>query len=467
LLDGRFAAGDWPGAGGCQVPAGRLYETVEGPCWLAEVRYPLQHRHGDYQLGAWLELPRLGLGCLVKDAALPPIDPREVVFLDTETTGLAGGTGTAPFLIGLASLEQAAPARWPPPGPDDRPNGWPLAAETSPPGWPTADDRSARARALLARPEPVAGVQGSGRGASSTPVLVVRQLFMRDFGEERAVLTALAGLLEPFRYVVTFNGKSFDLPLIETRYVLARLPWRWRPARHFDLLHPARRLWRQRLASCSLVSLEQALLGHWRESDVPSWAIPSLYAAYLRHGEVQPLGRIFEHNRQDLLSLATLLSLLSRRLAEPLGAGLETDELLAVGRLYAELGLRGEACACLEAAAAGAEGPARQRALLQLALAARRAGRYQRALELWQELAVGPTAPLALIELAKHHEHRRGDLTTALALVEEALGLLDWREARDGPHRWRRERLDLEQRFARLTRKRQAGPRPAARTGQP
>jgi uncharacterized protein YprB with RNaseH-like and TPR domain len=442
--DGERPANDRSSLNGVEALPGRLEETDEGLCWLVESRYPLEHRHGEHQLGAWLNLPSLGLGCLVKDAGLPPVDPRQVVFLDTETTGLAGGTGTVAFLIGLAYLEPVVPG------------GWAASRDVGP--------GRAQASSVAAAGADPANEVGN---PPAPPALVVRQLFMRDFGEERAVLAALARLLEPFRYVVTFNGKSFDLPLIETRYVLARLPWGWRPAQHFDLLHPSRRLWRQRLASCSLLALEQALLGHWRQADVPSWAIPSLYAAYLRYGQAEPLRRVFEHNRQDLLSLATLLSLLGRRLADPLRAGLEVDELLAVARLYDELGLRREACACFEAAAGRAVGPERQRVVWRLALAARRAGRYERARALWQELAVGPTAPLALIELAKHHEHRRGDIPLALALVEEALSLLDLREARDGLHPWRRERLDLERRLARLLRKRGAGLRPGPAPGRP
>lgn len=383
-----------PGSVEASALPGRSFETSAGPCLLHEARLPLDHRHGLEPLGGWLELPPRALACLARDPTLTTVDPHQVVFLDTETTGLAGGTGTVAFLVGLAHLEPSSDA------------------------------------------------------------LVIRQLFMRDFGEEPALLLALTELLAPFRHVVTFNGKSFDLPLLETRFVLARLHQRWRPERHFDLLHPARRLWRERLGSCSLGTLEAALLGHWRQADVPSWAIPSLYAAYLRLGQTEPLHGVFDHNRQDLLSLAALLGLLGRRLAEPLGEPLEADELLAVGRLYDELGLRQEACACLEAALARAEGPLRQRVAVRLALAARRTGRYQRALDLWRELSVGRAAVGALIERAKHDEHRRGDLGAALALVEQALALLELREARDGSDAWRRERADLDRRLARLLRKR-------------
>ena len=373
------------------------FQTEAGPCLVVETRYPLDHSHGGLELGACLALPPLGLVCLAKDPALGQVDLRQVVFLDTETTGLAGGTGTTAFLVGIASF----------------------------------------------RSDPIVGEQ-----------LVVRQLFMRDFGEERAMLLALVDELTPFRYVVTFNGKSFDLPLLETRYTLARLSRRrWQPERHFDLLHPARRLWRELLGGCSLAILEEAVLGHRREADVPSWAIPGLYAAYLRLGESGPLQRVFSHNRHDLLSLAALATRLAHRLAAPLTSGLGPEELLAIGRLYNELGLGADAIGCLELALAQAEPPLRTRIALLLARLYRRRGRYDEAQALWGSLARGAAALTGLVELAKHHEHRGRDPRAALEYVEQALVVLELREARDGAPRWRAERMELERRYARLRRK--------------
>ena len=376
-------------------------QTPAGPCLLYEERYPLDHRHGGVELGACLELPALAFACLAKNVGLTEVDLSQGVFLDAETTGLAGGTGTTAFLVGIAHFAMGEPV-----------------------GAPSA--------------------------------FVIRQFFMRDFAEERAMLLALAEALEPFRYVLTFNGKSFDLPLLETRYVLARLARRWQPDLHFDLLHPARRLWRTRLEGCSLAVLEEAVLGHRRDADVPSWAIPGLYVAYLQRGDVGALRRVFSHNRHDLLSLAALATHLGRRLADPLAAGLGPDELLGVARLYEQLGLQAEARACLEAALAGAThgSPVRPRVQLVLALYCKRAGHRDRALQLWRELAVGPGALPGLIELAKHHEHQRRDPAAALEVVEQALAIVELREARDGASCWRAERTDLERRLARLLRKR-------------
>ena len=162
-------------------------QTVAGSCLVYEERYPLDHRHGSDLLGACLEIPARGLACLAKRPHLGDVDLRQAVFLDTETTGLAGGTGTTAFLVGIGFFAPTNPG---------------LAPDS----------------------------------------FVVRQFFIRHFGEERAMLLALSEALAPFRNVVTFNGKSFDLPLLETRYVLARLPRLRPPELHFDLLHPARRL---------------------------------------------------------------------------------------------------------------------------------------------------------------------------------------------------------------------------------
>lgn len=427
-----------PEPGTSDLP-GHEIETAAGRCLLYEERYPLDHRHGGTELGACLELPPLAVACLARRRQLDALDLRQAIFLDTETTGLAGGTGTTAFLVGIGYFERVG-AQFIAPYPVAADEGAMNCAPTTPnPHHPQPTTYSA-----THHPTP-------------TTHFVIRQFFMRDFAEERAMLLALAEALERFRYVVTFNGKSFDWPLLETRYVLARLACPRPPELHLDLLHPSRRLWREQLESCSLGVLEEAILGHRRDLDVPSWAIPGLYAAFLRYGEAGPLRRVFTHNRHDLLSLVTLASQLGRRLADPLTCNLGALELLAIARLYEEIGSRDEACACLEVALEHTEQPLRGRVQLLLALYCKRAGHRERAFELWRELTLGPQAPISLVELAKHHEHQRRDPNAALAVVERALAALELREARDGSVRWRAERADLEKRLARLLRKRGSG----------
>src|SRR5439155_19417396 len=194
-------------------------------------------------LGAALAAP-LDLLSAVSRAATTVGDPRSLLFLDAETTGLAGGTGTYAFLVGAAWLE---------------------------------DDR-----------------------------LILAQHFMRDFDEEPALLAALRALLERANAVVTFNGASFDLPLLETRFIMARQSW---PAAlsHLDLLRPSRRVWTSCFADCRLATLEREVIGVVRDDDIPGALIPALYFDFLRSRRAAPLARVLAHNRDDILTQVGLL----------------------------------------------------------------------------------------------------------------------------------------------------------------
>src|SRR2546426_255155 len=154
--------------------------------------------------------------------------------------------------------------------------------------------------------EPLERVVGGELVETGAGSLVVAQLFMRDLDEEPALLAALAPLLERAGGVVTFNGAGFDLPLLETRFVLARRRW---PATlpHLDLLRPSRRVWTGCFDDCRLGTLERDVLGLAREEDVPGALIPSLYFDWLRRRRAAPLARVFAHNRDDVLSLAALV----------------------------------------------------------------------------------------------------------------------------------------------------------------
>src|SRR5213593_832262 len=194
-----------------EVLGGELVETGAGPLLVVRREYPLTHTHGREPLGPAFTAP-LDLLSAVARAETPAGDSRGLLFLDTETTGLAGGTGTYTFLVGVGRLD-------------------------------------------------------GGR-------FVVTQYFMRDFDEEPALLAALVPLLEQAAGVVTFNGSAFDLPLLETRFVLARRRWPG-DCFHLDLLAAARRLWSARLADCRLGTLEQHVLRFTREDDLPGAMIPA------------------------------------------------------------------------------------------------------------------------------------------------------------------------------------------------
>jgi uncharacterized protein YprB with RNaseH-like and TPR domain len=341
-----------------RVVDGELLDTGQGSVVVVRREYPLAHRHGGEPLGDVLAAPLPLLARTARvEAEIAGADG--LLFLDTETTGLAGGTGTYAFLVGAALV---------------------------------VGDR-----------------------------VVVTQFFMRDFDDEPALLTALEPLLARAGAVVTFNGAAFDLPLLETRFVLARRRWPGTLA-HLDLLRPARRVWTGWLADCRLATLESAVLGLAREDDVPGAMIPLLYFDYLRSRRAAPLRRVFEHNRHDVLSLIALVGWFGRALAD--GTGLRAEELAGLGRLWEPVDLeRGLACyrAALQA---GLPAPVARWARLRLAWWEKRAARWEAACALWEAARRHDVFdPRPWEELAKFHEHRARDLSAARAVVEDALGL--------------------------------------------
>ena len=221
-INGRYArpaSGAAPAAAVEEVFDGTIVETPRGRHVEREQLYGRLDRHGSYEI-SWMEdLPADLLGP-ISSGAIPPSPPHRWAFLDTETTGLSGGTGTCAFLAGVGRL-----------------------------------------------------TAGGFR---------VRQFFMRDFADEPSLLWALAGHLGEFDVVATYNGAAFDQPLLETRYRLARQPTPFARLAHLDLLFGARRLWKLRLESCRLVELENRILGVERQGDVPGAMIPDLYFDYVR-----------------------------------------------------------------------------------------------------------------------------------------------------------------------------------------
>lgn len=368
---------------------GTLCHTVGGPCFVAERVYPLTHRHGAESLSGFLTLATRAMACLARGRVPETLDHREILFLDTETTGLSGGTGTFVFMVGLGFFD---------------------------------DDR-----------------------------FVVRQYFMRHHAEEPAMLAALNGVFPRFRVVVSFNGKAFDIPLLSTRFVTSRLTSALRTEAHIDLLFPSRRLWRDRLESCSLATIERAVLGHVRRGDVASWLIPELYLSYVRGGDARPIAQVFEHNLADILSLVALASRLGRLLGDPLVASEDARDLFAVARLYEDLGYLDDACACYERALiVSRSASVRFDVAVRLAALCKRLGQFDRAVDLWRRLVrAGAASFHPYVELAKYYEHRERDYRSAIDLVREALSLLELRGAlgRDGS---RSERAHLERRLTRL-----------------
>jgi hypothetical protein len=253
---------------------------------------------------------------------------------------------------------------------------------------------------------------------------MVRQIFARDFTEERAVLTHLAEIVGARRFLVSFNGKTFDVGLLSTRYILNRLQSPFADMPHLDLLYPARRLVAHRLENCRLSTIETRVLGLIRQNDVPGSDIPQRYFDWLRVGDAGLLKDIFVHNRLDIISLAALMAHLTAMTQEPQAAAAPADarDLLALARMYAERKEIGRARSLLVSVMQSHECAHRMEALKMLSLLYRRAGNWDEAVRTWQEmLRDDPGNRFALIELAKWHEHRALDHATALTLVGRAL----------------------------------------------
>ena len=344
-------------------------------------------RHGRFCIRDLTPLDTARLAILANDPALRGLDYRRALFLDTETTGLAGGTGTVAFLIGL--------------------------------GW----------------------FEGDG--------FVTRQLFARDYAEERAALLYMQELLRGRQFLVSFNGKAFDANLLAARFIMNRLPDHLTELPHLDLLHPARRLLSHRLSDRRLGALEAALLGFEREGDVPGSAIPQRYFDWLRRRDGRLMADVFEHNRLDILSLAAVAA----HLAELLDPDREMSrgppgDLLAAARLFLVRDCPGEAVRLLIPLTTGSCRETAREAGRELSLHFKRRDQWPEAVAIWEEMVQRDGADLfALVELAKWCEHRRRDLSHALALTIQAGACID-RLTPDNLAALNRRRERLERKLA-------------------
>jgi uncharacterized protein YprB with RNaseH-like and TPR domain len=374
-----------------ELIAGRRATNDRGEYFLVEHALHLESLQGDVPLTRFRALHPDTVSVLSGDPGLGGFDLGDAVFLDTETTGLAGGTGTAAFLVGVGYVD---------------------------------GDR-----------------------------FRVKQYFMRDYHEEAALLRGVAEDVWRFRHVVTFNGRTFDVPLLESRYRLNRERFPLGGARHLDLLHPARRLWKARLESCRLQVLERALLGVRRVGDVDGDEIPRIYFDFVRRRDGRAMARVLEHNRTDVVSLAALAALACQWVE---GAHAQDPrDLYSLGQVYERAAHFERSEEQYRRALECGDHPVRVPALLRLADRAKKRGDLALAVPLWEEAAEAGHW-WALRELARHHEHRTRDLGRALGCVERALCRL--RGTPDAaPHRM----SDLMRRRERIVGKLEAAGSPA------
>lgn len=363
---------------------GRRMENSRGEFYVIETDVHLDSFHGQVSLSRFRSLLPGSVGILTGETQLDAFDLSNAVFLDTETTGLAGGTGTAAFLVGIGFVD------------------------------------GERFR--------------------------VRQYFMRDYNEEPALLAALAEDLRRFHQLVTFNGKLFDVPLLETRYNLDRNRFPLSEAPHLDLLHPARRLWRARLESCRLQLLEVELLGLRRSGDIGGDEIPRIYFDYVRRRDARAMARVFRHNQLDIVSLAALAVLACQWVEE--GWAEDPRDVYSLARVLERARLYERSEAEYRRTVERDRGALRVAALVRLASRAKRAGDVGRAAELWRQAGEAGDL-LALRELAVHHEHRSRELAAAVEAVDRGLELADRRGAPRAAEEFRRRRERLLRKLAR------------------
>ena len=346
--------------------------------------------HGRKRIGELSQLNTRDAAILAGHSALGQFDCRDALFLDTETTGLAGGTGTLAFLVGL--------------------------------GWYDGE------------------------------AFVTRQLFARDFSEEPALLACLSDVARGKRFLVTYNGRAFDLNLLAARFVLNRQEDPLSGMPHLDLLHPSRRLLGYRLENSRLATIEEKILGHVREGDIPGFEIPQRYFDWLRHRDCGLILDVLEHNRLDVVSMAALLL----HLCELLGWGTEAEgvspsDVLAASRLCLERGESERAVRLLREVIASGDFTCRNEAHRDLSLILKRQGNWAEALMLWERMiAENPRDLFARIELAKWFEHRACDFERAADLALQALEIADSRETQG----------ELEHRLNRIRRRTRNKPVP-------
>lgn len=361
---------------------GMILENHGGTYFAVEETIPGANWHGSRCFRELCSMDMEKVAILAFDPDLAFFDISDGLFLDLETTGLAGGTGTVPFMIGAGYF--------------DRSN------------------------------------------------FRLHQLFARDYGEERAVLAALQKLALEKKFIITFNGKAFDVNLLSTRFTINRMPNTFETLRHLDLLPICRKLFRHRLADRSLISVEETILGYERQNDVPGHEIPKRYFLWLKSGNGLYVKDIFLHNRHDVLSMAALTGVLTELISPDISINHHPGDLLRAGKILLQQGRVNEAFHLFKKLTQVKHSGIAREARKELSLIYKRRGNWWEAIALWEDmLRRNPADSFAAIELAKWYEHHIGLPDRALIYTEMALDVACEKDSRE----------ELEHRKKRLLKK--------------
>ncbi len=345
-----------------EILDGTWETTRKGEIYTVTKRYPKDTRHGIVSLNQSIDLAPIA--AYAKDKRIEQCSMEEIAFLDTETTGLSGGTGTYSFLIGI--------------------------------------------------------------GRYKNDCFEFKQFFLQNPSEETVQLEAVGAYLAPCKAIATYNGKSFDVPLLNNRYTLNTTPSPFSELSHIDLYHLSRRLWKRRLASCTLNAVEKHVIRINRtDDDIPGWMIPDIYWNYLQDQDARPLKNIFYHNEIDVVSLAALLIHIANLLHAPIdNAADQPEDLLSIAKLHADIGNLENAAECYHHGLCSDNLPEKHwlESIKELSFLHKKRGELDDAMQLWEK-AASKGEIYACIELAKVFEHRYRRYALAKEWTLTAIGL--------------------------------------------
>jgi uncharacterized protein YprB with RNaseH-like and TPR domain len=342
-----------------RVIDGREVNTPFGQTFVVENTYPLDPRSESIPL--YFHDSLTAIATWLQEPEISNYPAEAFAFIDTETSGLAGGTGTYAFLIGIGKFSK---------------NGFQLS-----------------------------------------------QFFLREPIEEPAQLSAVLATLSDSQVLVTYNGKSFDVPLLNSRFITNGENAPLKSIAHIDLLHLARRLWRDRLHSRTLGSIEENILGAFRSGeDIPGWMVPTIYFDYLKTGDARPVSNVFYHNAMDILSLASLLNHISQLLENPhRGRVIHGIDLISLGKIYEDMGEFDLAAESYQRGLCEELPPnIRSQAIQRWSFMEKRRDNLDISMQLWQSAAEYEEI-YAHVELAKIYEHRLRDFPQAIYWTEKAI----------------------------------------------